>query len=212
MSKTIDLVTYETAYVERPVPDIAKFIRWQTIINDPPNNSSPTTLNELKKLSHMTLNRSDSDVRLVHTIDTSIDSVFKALVTKYKLIYPINYITEFYKIIQPIIYNIKSFYNRPRPYQLAKYYNIPISIIITDTHDTAAYPSGHTVYSNLVANILNHMYPQIAKYELTSIVKQTGIGRMMQGVHYPSDNEAAVVLSDYLFNSLYPKIRNNYHV
>lgn len=138
--------------------------------------------------------------------------MFKALVTKYKLIYPINYITEFYKIIQPIIYNIKSFYNRPRPYQLAKYYNIPISIIITDTHDTAAYPSGHTVYSNLVANILNHMYPQIAKYELTSIVKQTGIGRMMQGVHYPSDNAAAVVLSDYLFNSLYPKIRNNYHV
>ena len=81
-------------------------------------------------------------------------------------------------------------------------------MIVTQTHDTPAYPSGHTVYSKLVANILHDMFPQISFVELDSIVKKTGFARVVQGVHFPSDNEASIIFTNYLFKALNPKLRN----
>ena len=81
-------------------------------------------------------------------------------------------------------------------------------MIVTQTHDTPAYPSGHTVYSKLVANILHDMFPKISIMELDSIVKITGFARVLQGVHYPSDNEASIIFTDYVFDILSPKLRN----
>jgi len=210
--KRLDSLTYETAYVERPIPDIARHIKWRTILDAPPTNSSSTTLQELKYIGDLTCNRSQKDIELIHIVDQDMDSMFKALLVKYELKYPIEYIESMYSVIRPIIYNIKSLWNRPRPYQLAKYYGTNISTIITDTHDTAAYPSGHTVYSKLVANILQEMYPQIAKYELNNIVRQTAMARVKQGVHYPSDNSGSIVLANSLFKSLRPQFRNYYYV
>jgi hypothetical protein len=181
-------------------------------LDAPPTNSSSTTVQELKYMSDLTSNRSQKDIELIHIVDQDMDSMFKALLVKYELKYPIEYIESMYSVIRPIIYNIKSLWNRPRPYQLAKYYGINIRTIMTDTHDTAAYPSGHTVYSKLVANILQEMYPQIAQYELNNIVRQTAMARVKQGVHYPSDNSGSIVLANSLFKSLHPQFRNYYHV
>ena len=89
---------------------------------------------------------------------------------------------------------------------MAKYYDIPIEVIVTDTHHTAAYPSGHTVYSSLIARILKHHYPIIDQRKLDILIANTAKARVLQGVHFPSDNQASVELTKVLFNKLKDKI------
>ena len=115
-------------------------------------------------------------------------------------------ILEFYNIIEPILMNVKFLWNRPRPAQLAKYYDLNIDVLVTDTHHTASYPSGHTVYSSLVSHIIEYYYPAIDKKKLYSLVKDTAKARILQGVHYPSDNDASIKLTKFLFYKLKDKI------
>ena len=130
---------------------------------------------------------------------------------KYGINYPQHYINLFYDIVHPLLINTKSYWNRARPKQLADIYGIDIDVIVTDTHHTAAYPSGHTVYSSLVANILKDLYPKIPIKELDNIVLETAKARVLQGVHYPTDNKASLIFSKYVFNQLNNKLRKYYN-
>jgi hypothetical protein len=192
---------YDTIYLEQPVADIVYF-DWKNILEPPPPNTSKQTLTELQTVSSATFNRNKKDIDLVHRIDQDPDSYFIDLTDKYKLSYPVSSIQEFYSIIKPILLNIKGIWNRPRPAQLAKYYNIPIDVMVSDTHHTASYPSGHTVYSSLVALILKHVYPVIDQRKLDILVNNTAKARVLQGVHFPSDNKASIKLIKFLFNKL----------
>ena len=198
----IDSLGYDTIYLEQPVPDIAKNINWKNILNTPPSNNSNTTLKELKLISSATQNRTQQEKELVLNIDKDIDTPYMLLCKQYGLDYPTEHIEEFYSIIKPMLLNAKSYWNRPRPAQLAPYFGIKIDVLVTDTHHTAAYPSGHTVYSNLAALILKDLYPQIDSFKLDSLVKQTAKARILQGVHYPSDNAASITFSRYIYQNL----------
>lgn len=197
----IDSLTYDTVYLEKPVSDLVDF-DWKKILKSPPLNSSKETLKELNFVSKSTLNRNQKDTELVLNVDKDMDTPYILLLKKYDLEYPQNYISLFYDIVRPVLLNTKSYWNRARPNQLAKYLNVPLNVIVTDTHHTASYPSGHVVYSNLAANIIKDLYPQIQIKELDFIVNETARARVLQGVHYPSDNKASLVFSNYIFNKL----------
>lgn len=203
----IENLGYDNVYLEKPVADIIDF-NWKDILEAPPENTSQITLAELYSVSKASLNRTSEDISLVKIIDRNPDKLFIELTKEYNVEYPQSRIEDFYSIIKPVLLNIKSLWNRPRPAQLAEYFNIPIDVIITDTHHTAAYPSGHTVYSKLVALIIKNLYPQISDNKLNKIVNQTAKARIMQGVHYPSDNLASLYLSQVLFNKLKLKIKS----
>lgn len=203
--REIENLGYDTVYNQHPVPSIVDF-EWKNILTSPPSNTSKQTLNELELVSKSTLNRSDSDVALVNRIDQDLDSFFIDLTTEYRVEYPYDSIKEFYYVIKPILMNLKGQWNRPRPAQLATFYNIDINVILTDTHHTPSYPSGHTVYSSLVALILKNIYPVIDQRKLDILVSNTAKARVLQGVHFPSDNKASLVLTKFLFNKLKDKI------
>lgn len=201
----IENLGYYTEFSYLPVPDIVDF-EWRNILEPPPANTSKQTLNELQLVSRSTLNRNNVDTNLVQKIDSDLDSYFIGLVDEYSVDYPFNSIKEFYSIIRPIMINLKGLWNRPRPSQLAEYYNITIDVMVTDTHHTGSYPSGHTVYSSLVSHILKHHYPNIDQRKLDILVKNTAKARVLQGVHYPSDNQASLKLTKFLFDKLKDKI------
>ena len=203
--KEIESLSYDTVYTEQPVPDIVDF-DWKNILEKPPSNISKKTFLELQIVSQSTLTRDDKDIQLVQRMDQDPDSFFIELLKQYDLEYPHAQILEFYNIIKPILFNTKSLWNRPRPAQLAKYYDLNIDVIVTDTHHTASYPSGHTVYSSLVSHIIKHNYPEVDQKKLDSLVKDTGKARILQGVHYPSDNDASIKLTKFLFYKLKDKI------
>jgi hypothetical protein len=198
----LDSLGYDTIYLEQPVSDIVKDINWKQILSNPPNNTSKVTLKELELLASLTKNRTPKEIELVYNIDQDLDTPFELLCSSYGVEYPKTHIEEFYHIIRPILQNTKSYYNRPRPNQLAHYFDLKIDIIVTETHHTASYPSGHTVYSKLVSLILKDKYNQIDQTKLDNIVNQTKQARMLQGVHYPSDCDASLIFSTTLFNKL----------
>lgn len=205
-SNKINSLGYDSAYVEKPMSKLIDF-DWKKILQSPPLNSSQETFNELLLISRVTKSRKNKDIELVHNIDLDMDTPYKLILKKYRLEYPTNYINLFYDIVKPVLLNIKSYWNRPRPKQLAELYNIDIDVIVTDTHHTAAYPSGHVVYSSLVSQIIKDIYPQVKQKELDHIVLKTAEARVLQGVHYPSDNQASIIFTKYMFNRLNPKLR-----
>jgi len=206
----IDSIGFDSIYLEKPVSKLIDF-DWKSILESPPDNSSNTTFKELELISKETKNRTKQDTELVHKIDQDLDTPFILLLNRYKIKYPKDYIDLFYDIIKPVLLNTKAYWNRPRPKQLADFYNIDIDLILTDTTHTASYPSGHTVYSNLVALILEDLFDQINTRELSNIVSTTARARTIQGVHYPSDHKASLIFSKALFNKLQPKLRKYYN-
>jgi hypothetical protein len=198
----INSLGYDTIYLEKPVANFWKNVDWKNILDTPPANLSKTTLQELQLLSRLTLNRTKEEEDLVNRIDVDMDTPFELLCKNYDLSYPKNIIEENYHLLRPILLNLKGMYNRPRPNQLAKYFGLKIDVIVTDTHHTAAYPSGHTVYSKLVSLVLKNKYPQIDQIKLNNIVDNTAKARLLQGVHYPSDNEASIIFANFMFNKL----------
>jgi hypothetical protein len=203
--KEIETLGYYTAYSHLPVSDIVDF-NWKNILAAPPSNTSKTTIDELNKISISSRNRSNTELELVKTIDANPDLYFMELCKEYSVEYPIDSIKEFYNIIKPILLNIKGLWNRPRPAQLGKYFNIPINVYVTDTHHTASYPSGHTVYSSLVSKVLKYYYNKIDQKKLDILVYNTAKARVLQGVHFPSDNKASYLLTEVLFDKLKDKI------
>lgn len=203
--REIENLGYYTGYSEVPVADIVDF-DWRNILDAPPSNTSKQTISELEMVFDAAANRNENDLNLIKIVDSDPDKLFIDLAQEYNVKYPLSKINEFYHIIKPILMNTKGIWNRPRPAQLAKYFNLNIDFINTDTIHTASYPSGHTVYSSLVAQILKHHYANIDQRKLDILVNNTAKARVLQGVHYPSDNKASIILTKLLFNKLKDKI------
>lgn len=208
LSKNIDDSVYADYLIEYPVPDIAKDIDWKNILDKPPLNSSSKTYKELNFVIDQTKKRSKDDEKLIYQIDDNPNYLLYQFVDNNNLNFSYQYFKEFYNIIKPFMYNTKFYYNRLRPYNLAKIYNLDIDIIKTDNHNTPSYPSGHVVYTNLAVNILIDTYPQ-HKTALNRITQQTAQARISQGVHYPSDCDAGIKLTNYLFKILQPRLKRS---
>ena len=97
----------------------------------------------------------------------------------------------------PIVRHYKNFFNRPRPYQVAAFYNKELKRFKTGTANTPSYPSGHTVQPLVVALHYAKKYPE-HKQQLLEGAKICGYGRVLAGLHYPTDYEAGVKLAEEL--------------
>ena len=203
--KKIKELTYDTVILERPMSNLVDF-DFRNILDPPPANDSKTTKLELEKISRLTSQRTQADIELIYKVDGNIDEIYINALSKSKLDYPQRYIDLFYDIAKPILSNTKSYWNRPRPIQLAKLYDIPINRIVTDTIHTASYPSGHVVYAQLVKNILSELHPKLDNV-YTNIVNLVSEARIKQGVHYPSDSKAGIEFANYVFNILQLRLK-----
>lgn len=180
-------------------------IDWKNLIPNPPPNRSEQTKAELRKVQLVSTNRTDAEVKLVYEVDKDPGLIFVPFLEDKDLPYPKEEIEAYWSVIYPIVMNLKWFYNRPRPYQLGPKYGMEIKYISTKTHKTPAYPSGHTSYGNLVALILSEKYPEYSK-SFQAFALQVGEARVLQGVHYPSDNDAAVKLTNNIWRDIKYKI------
>ena len=200
----IDNIKYTTKTVEdQKVSKLIDF-DYKSILDNPPINSSGSTLKELIYISKITNNRDDTDIKFIHKIDKNAASLVIDFCDSKNIIFPQNDFNSLYDIIKPLILNTKYYFNRARPYQLAKFYGLIIDVIETDTHQTPSYPSGHTVYARLAANLVSRSNPTF-KNELDQIVNRSAYARVLQGVHNPSDNNASIIFTDYIFAKLNKK-------
>jgi len=204
--ENIDAVDYcENCHYNYKISSLITF-DWQNILPDPLPNSHNNTIEELLYLSELTKYRNTYDLDLIDRIDKDPTIDIKNLCQQYNLVFPQEYFDNFYKETKNLILTIKAYFNRPRPKQLADLYNIPIDTIDSKTAKTPSYPSGHTVYARLASNIVQSLWPEFHKV-LYDKVLLVAYARCCQGVHFPSDNKASILLADYLFNRLQSKIK-----
>ena len=176
-------------------------IDYRSIIPEPPVNSSDLTKIDLEQVQRLTRNLSRDDIRLVEIVDEDTEDLFKPYVKRMGLLYPQDLIDISIDHIDTALLQLKYKFRRPRPIQIAAHLGYVISVINTDTHQTPAYPSGHQAQASIVAEILSSLHPE-HKSKFYEFSRLAGKARVMQGVHYPSDNEASVTLVRILWEDM----------
>ena len=106
--------------------------------------------------------------------------------------------------ITPIIFELKYFYNRPRPYQVAPKLDLPLEYLEIESAETPAYPSGHSTQGIFIGHFLGDLFPD-HKENLIEIGNNIGISRLIGRLHYPTDD----ILGKYLGYSLYKHIKED---
>ena len=192
----------ESPYASIEFPELGD-IKLFEIVPQPKANSSATTKSELQEVVRASSNRTEKEIKHVLEVDKDPLLVFDPFLHKHdlKLDRPL-FATMYYNCLLAIVDHLKYFYNRARPFQIAPYYDMYINRIITSSHHTASYPSGHTMYAALTSNMLSEKYPKYKK-DFENIVSLCAEARILQGVHFPSDNEAAIKI----VNKIYPNIK-----
>ena len=211
MSEEIDSIIYDkppsdkNSKVLQKKPNLLT-VDWENVLPEPPKNSSDITRKELELISDMTKELSQEEYDLVMAVDDDPNSVFMPLLKRIGKQFPKDKFDEFFfSQVDPVITNLKYKFKRARPFQLADKYGIDIKVTETETHHTPAYPSGHTAYAAFGGSMLATLYPEHTSkfYELINLA---GRARILQGVHYPSDNDASMVIASVLYEDLKYKI------
>lgn len=184
--------------------------KYADVISPPPTNVSDQTKTEIQYIIKETINIPSNVVKTILLIDKDPLIIYKNILQQYNLDFPQKEFDMLYSILYDIVYDLKILFNRPRPNQIAEFYNLNIDVINTDTHHSPSYPSGHVAYAALAEYLLSMKFPQLKK-EFTEATRKVMLARIKQGVHFPSDNEASMLLVKNIFNDLlnYAKVADN---
>ena len=158
----------------------------------PPGNSSFTTMQEIKELSRIPID--------------------KAFVEKYDDMGEVFVNIVGYDDLIPLIVNscieptmkIKKHHNRPRPKDLAESFNIQLDYKFLPSMDTPSYPSGHSLQSALLANVLSDKYPKL-RNELQQAARLTSYSRNVAHEHYKSDSTFGIEIANDMYEHLKEK-------
>lgn len=176
-------------------------IDWSNILPEPPSNTSDITKKELEFLEEITSDLSRKDIDLVMKVDATPANLFLPILQDQRLPFPTKLYDKCLYQLNPIILKLKYKYLRPRPEQLASVYNKKINVITTASHQTPAYPSGHVAQGGMCAALLSWLYPDLSS-KFYGMVETVGMARVLQGVHYPSDNDAGMLLSAAIWEDI----------
>ena len=158
----------------------------------PPSNDSSIALDEIKYLSSVIPNKD-----LVLKFDM-VKETFKPYAEKLGIY---DYIKKIEHESVKYIMTLKYEYNRPRPYQVAEFYDINLNGTEVDSMKTPSYPSGHAIQGYLIADILSkHDSSNTEVYQ--KLGEDIAQSRIIAKAHYPSDKEYGKKVANVLFMGL----------
>ena len=160
---------------------------------NPPKNTSLQTYQELLYLKDLPKNK-----EFVEKHD-DIEGVFEEICKDNNVEFPRDLGKELIESCSMV--ELKYHYNRPRPFQLAKYYNIELCEHVMESMKTPSYPSGHSAQGILIGKVLQTKLP-INTNSFLEAGKRISYSRNVGRAHYPSDSR----LGEEIGNSLYQYI------
>jgi|TARA_R110000744_G_scaffold94221_1_gene181922 hypothetical protein len=199
-SKNVDKIRYADTTKTWKVSDRIT-IGWKKVLPIPPANTSKTTIKELRYLSELTSNINSKQRRLIELVDKEPLDLLQPVLKKNNLILDESKFKRLWNTVRPVILNLKWQYNRPRPAQLSPFFGLKIDETDSKSAHTPSYPSGHTVYATMGAYLLSATYPAHSD-SFFHCANLTGYVRCLMGVHYPSDNAAAMVIAGALWEDV----------
>tara|TARA_X000001382_G_scaffold128971_1_gene119885 strand:+ start:522 stop:1385 length:864 start_codon:yes stop_codon:yes gene_type:complete len=190
---------------------------WEQDANEAINNDyfSDYDYSELKKLKPPSINSYDCmlEVKALNKIPLNkdfvkkhddIEQAFKDLVVKKKIKdYDETIAAELIKESAPIILELKNYFNKPRPKDVAVKMNISMQDIKMNSMKTMSYPSGHSAQAFLIAGVLGDQYPSKRK-DFKRLAKKISYSRRVAHAHYKSDSK----FGELLGKSMYKHIKN----
>jgi hypothetical protein len=108
-----------------------------------------------------------------------------------------------------LIYKLKYFYQRPRPFQLAQYYKLKLFPYSSYSSNTPSYPSGHTLQAYVILNVIADKHPNQYQF-CKEMIDDVAYGRLYLGLHYPSDNDFAIEIAKEILK--HPKFTKKYGI
>ena len=119
--------------------------------------------------------------------------------------YPKELVNELKVSAKGIIMDLKYHYNRPRPYQLAEYYNIKLGEHVLESMKTPSYPSGHSAQGILIGKVLQTKLP-INTNAFIEAGERISYSRNIGGAHYPSDSELGKIIGTRMYEYIIHRI------
>jgi hypothetical protein len=174
----------------------------EKIINEAPKNDSETTKKDLEELLVKTKEVSGDDLsfaRYVDIVDNFAQTYVDLLASKGIEIT----MGDWFRIdsqTEPIVFWLKDKINRPRPYQLAKAYDLPLYWLFHTDACSAAYPSGHATSAFVMSEYFSRKYPE-HREEITALGERIANSREQAGFHYPSDTKISRYIADLIFEN-----------
>ena len=173
-----------------------------------PNNDGKYAQSELSKITQqMKKLEYDNVISMSYKFDEDLKGMCVDMANKCGVGNPQKFVESVFNDIDSIIMKLKFYYNRIRPFQLANIYQYPLNPMPTINAQSPSYPSGHTVQSKVVADILSYKYPDKSDI-LQKFAEKCSNSRIILGVHFPSDEVfglqvAAGIVKDTKFQNKY---------
>ena len=201
----LDNIVYEKQKAPEKIHEYVT-LDWENILPPPPSNSSQQTQNELDHVIKVSrLREANNWINVVKRVDTETWSIFEeglaSNISASDLKKLEKMVDRAWDIFWGVGLNIKRKFNRARPEQLRD----NVNVMTTKSHQTPAYPSGHAMYGYTASKVISLFYPEV-KDDSEKIAEIVAFARIIQGVHYTSDNVASKLLIDKLWENVGYKI------
>jgi acid phosphatase (class A) len=170
------------------------------IVKGAPANDSDVTKNDLQELLAIMNSVTTDDLVFARECEESWEQVFIDFFTAKGIEETMGEIKRIDNQSEPVLFYLKHLINRPRPYQLAYAYDMPIYPLIHTNACSASYPSGHALSAFLIAEFYSRKYPQY-RPELTVLGERIAYSRVQMGIHYPSDSAISKKINEILWKN-----------
>jgi len=193
----------EVANTDCPIRDwfIAQGIA-DKIISEAPTNDSETTKKDLETLLLKTKRATAEELTFARYVD-SVDNLAQCYVDLLHQKGIEITMGDFFGIdtqLEPLVYWLKDKINRPRPYQLARAFNLPLFPLMHTDAMSSAYPSGHAITAFLMSEYFSQKYSE-HRIELLALANKIADSREITGIHYPSDTEISKKIVKLVFTN-----------
>ena len=144
-----------------------------------------------KELLYMVELQKGVDSNRLDRINVYDETLYEAMVDflgSYGVTATVEELKQKLEVYEPVIDYLKIVYNRPRPFQTAGIYGIPLYPLLERVcgDGASSYPSGHTLLALLFRHFYMKSHPELSK-ELMRFAMDVKKSREEGGVHYPSD-------------------------
>jgi hypothetical protein len=158
-----------------------------TALKSIPYPNDQLTQGELWYMVHLQKTVDTPRLDYIKRVDDTLYDVMSQFLDVYGVTESAEQIEHNLLVYEPIIDYLKIVYNRPRPFQTAGMYGIPLYPLLESKNaGTASYPSGHTLLALFFRHIYMKRHPELSK-ELMRFAMDVKKTREEGGVHYPSD-------------------------
>ena len=165
-------------------------------VQAPAKNGSKKTLDELKYLQKLALKSTDEKREQARAFEQmSLVDHFIKYAGENGLMYDEQHLRDVAKDVETFGLLMKTYYNRPRPYQIGMLANMPINPVTMAR--SSSFPCEKTMIANVLANQLIHNNPS-KKDVLQGMAKEVELSRYYGGLNYPSDTIEAIRIADII--------------